>query len=306
MTAVSEPTPRPVQVQATVRENEPVGAYRHLELEAPGIAAGARPGQFVAFAVGDPPTATLLRRAVSLYAAEPSSGRVEVVVAAHGPGTAWLTRRQPGEVVDVVGPLGRPYRSPVGRRAVVVGGGYGSAPLLWWATEMRAAGVSVEAVLGAASKERLFGVEAAYRILGDPRRVHVTTEDGGRGVRGRVTDVLPALLAGGADLEDPPEVYACGPMGMLRAVSEQARAAGVAAWATVEESMACGIGVCMTCVLPVRGDDGLTRMTRACTDGPTFAGQSVRWDAVHAASGAVGSAVPADAVGAPRPAGATR
>jgi len=297
---------RPVQVQATVRENEPVGAYRHLELEAPGIAAGARPGQFVAFAVGDPPTATLLRRAVSLYATEPSSGRVEVVLAAHGPGTAWLTRRQPGDVVDVVGPLGVPYRPPGGGRAVVVGGGYGSAPLLWWATEMRAAGVSVEAVLGAASKERLFGVEAAYRILGDPRRVHVTTEDGGRGVRGRVTDVLPALLVDGAGGAEVPEVYACGPMGMLRAVSEQARAAGAVAWATVEESMACGIGVCMTCVLPVRGDDGLTRMTRACTDGPTFAGEAVRWEAVHAAPGAVGSAVPADAVGAPRPAGVAR
>jgi dihydroorotate dehydrogenase electron transfer subunit len=256
----------------------------------------------VAFAVGDPPTATLLRRAVSLYATEPSSGRIEVVVAAHGPGTEWLTRRRPGDVVDVVGPLGVPYRQPAGRRAVVVGGGYGSAPLLWWATELRAAGVSVEAVLGAGSKERLFGVEAAYRILGDPRRVHVTTEDGGRGVRGRVTDVLPALLgdggSGGADGADVPEVYACGPMGMLRAVAEQATAAGVPSYVAVEESMACGVGVCMTCVLPVVGEDGQTRLSRSCTEGPVFGGDRVRFDDVGTLTWDV---VGADAMGVTRP-----
>ena len=100
--------------------------------------------------------------------------------------------------------------------------------------------------------------------------------------------VVPALLARTAS----EVVYACGPMGMLRAVAEQAAAAGIPSYVAVEESMACGIGVCMTCVLPVVGDDGLTRMVRSCVEGPVFAGDRVRWDAL--------GTVPADAVGAPR------
>ena len=80
-------------------------------------------------------------------------------------------------------------------------------------------------------------------------------------------------------------------MGMLRAVSEIAARSGAIAQCAVEESMACGVGVCMTCVLPVVGDDGRTRMVRSCTEGPVFRGDRVRWDAVDT--------VPADAVGAP-------
>ena len=91
-------------------------------------------------------------------------------------------------------------------------------------------------------------------------------------------------------------VYACGPMGMLRAVTEIATAHGARAEVAVEEAMACGIGVCMTCVLPVVGADGVTRMSRSCVDGPIFDATTVRWDAV--AGGRV--AVPADCLGAPR------
>jgi dihydroorotate dehydrogenase electron transfer subunit len=117
--------------------------------------------------------------------------------------------------------------------------------------------------------------------------VAVTTDDGSAGTRGRVTDVLPRVMeASGTDV-----VYACGPMAMLRAVTAVAGERGVVAQCAVEESMACGIGVCMTCVLPVVGDDGSTRMVRSCVEGPVFPGDRVRWDDV--------GTVPADAVGAP-------
>jgi dihydroorotate dehydrogenase electron transfer subunit len=86
-------------------------------------------------------------------------------------------------------------------------------------------------------------------------------------------------------------VYACGPMAMLQAVTEVASNVGVTAQCAVEESMACGIGVCMTCVLPVRGEDGVTRMLRSCVDGPVFRGEQVRWDCV--------GTVPEDTYGAP-------
>jgi dihydroorotate dehydrogenase electron transfer subunit len=296
----NDPVNQPVQVRtATVVANEPAGAYRRLVIDAPAIAERARPGQFVALAVGEEPTATLLRRAFSLHRA--GDGRIEIVVAAHGVGSTWVTRRRAGDVLDVVGPLGRPFPQPRGQgRAVLVGGGYGSAPMPWFAEELLADGAQVHIALGAASADRLFGIEECIKAV-DGEHVHLTTDDGSVGRRGRVTDVLGPLLAelGG----DRTEVYACGPMAMLRAVTAVAAEHGAVAWCTVEEAMACGVGVCMTCVLPVRGADGVTRMTRSCTDGPTFAGDAVRWDSVCAGPGGRGSAVPADCLGAPQPQG---
>ncbi|MFN0281404.1 MAG: dihydroorotate dehydrogenase electron transfer subunit [Kineosporiaceae bacterium] len=295
--------PDPLQQPCAVLANEPAGAYRRIVLAAPGIAERASPGQFVALAVGEPPTAMLLRRAVSIHRARTADPRfdeaptVEIVVAAHGPGTGWLTRRRPGDVLDVVAPLGGAFPSPeVGLPTVLVGGGYGSAPLLWLAGDLRRAGHRVDVVLGAASAERLFGRDEAAALVGADR-VHVTTDDGSAGTRGRVTDVLPRVLA------PQGTVYACGPMAMLRAVHAVAEAAGGQSWLAVEESMACGIGVCMTCVLPVRGGDGVTRMTRSCVEGPTFDGATVRWDAISTEPGGATSAVPADCLGAPAASG---
>ncbi len=116
-------------------------------------------------------------------------------------------------------------------------------------------------MLGAASADRLFGVLDAKRMAST---VAVTTDDGSAGTRGRVTDVLPEVMAAAhTDV-----VYACGPMAMLRAVTAVAARRGVVAQCAVEESMACGIGVCMTCVLPVVGDDG------ADPDGALLRGRS--------------------------------
>ena len=128
-------------------------------------------------------------------------------------------------------------------------------------------------MLGAATESKLFGVLEAKRITAS---LTITTEDGSVGERGRVTDVLPGVL----ERTDADVVYACGPMGMLAAVAEVATAHGAYSQCAVEEAMACGVGVCMTCVLPVVGDDGVTRMLRSCTDGPVFRGDRVRWSEV--------------------------
>jgi dihydroorotate dehydrogenase electron transfer subunit len=258
-----------------------VGAYTRIVMRAPEIAERALPGQFVAIAVGGEPTAMLLRRCFSLHRA--AAGEIEVVVSAHGPGTRWLVARRASDAVDVVGPLGEPFPTPEpGARAVLVGGGYGSAPLAWFAESLARAGTAVDAVVGASSESKLFGVEEFSAACDG---VMVTTEDGSSGERGRVTDLLPPLLSAGST-----HVYACGPMPMLWAVHEVAAAAGAASSSAVEEAMACGIGVCMTCVLPVRDEDGATRMVRSCTAGPVFDGYRVRWDDV--------GTIPTDAVGA--------
>jgi len=285
-----------VQVAGEVIATRRVGAYQHLTIVAPGVAEAARPGQFVALAVGGPTSANLLRRCFSLHKVSPSGaygGTLDVVIAAKGPGTQWLAGLRAHDKVDVVAPLGRPFPIPTEPVAcVLVGGGYGSAPLFWLADVLRERGCHVEMVLGAASEDRLFGVVEARRSADG---VTVTTDDGSAGRRGWVSDVLPEIIT----RTSAAVVYGCGPMGMLRSITEVATAHGAVAQVAVEESMACGVGVCMTCVMPVRGKDGSTRMVRSCVEGPVFRGDRIRWEAFTEGV----CRVPADTVGAPRAGG---
>ena len=279
----------PLQVAGEILSIKKVGAYQAVTVIAPGIPELTRPGHFLAVQVGGPESSMLLRRAFAIYDVKDRGvygGTVEFVFSVHGKGTAWLSTRRPQDKLDVVGPLGKPFRLPKGAvNVTLVGGGYGTAPLLPLAAALRERGCRVDIVLGAGSSDRLFGLLDAKRMADS---VAVTTDDGSSGTRGRVSDVLPAVLEkSAADV-----VYACGPMAMLRAVSDIATARGIPCQVAVEESMACGIGVCMTCVLPVVGEDGRTRMVRSCVEGPVFLGDRVRWDDV--------GTVPADAVGAPR------
>jgi dihydroorotate dehydrogenase electron transfer subunit len=230
----------------------------------------------------------LLRRAFAIYQVQSRGvygGTLDIVIGVHGKGTRWLADRRRHDVIDIVGPLGRPFILPKERvPCVLVGGGYGSAPLFMLAEQLRERGCRVDVVVGAATEEKLFGVLELKRVAST---LTITTDDGSLGERGRVTDVLPALM----DRVDAAVVYACGPMPMLQRVAEVAEERQVYSQCAVEEAMACGIGVCMTCVLPVVGEDGVTRMLRSCVEGPVFRGDRVRWSDV--------GTIPADTLGAP-------
>lgn len=285
-----------VQVIGELIATRRAGAYHHLTFVAPGLAELARPGQFVALAVGGDTSANLLRRCFSIHKVSPSGtygGTVDVVISAVGAGTKWLSTLRAHDEVDIVGPLGRPFPLPTEPvPCVLVGGGYGSAPLFWLAEALRERGCRVEMVLGAATEPKLFGVLEARRYADG---VTVTTDDGSAGQRGWVSDVLPSVIQRtGAAV-----VYGCGPMAMLKSITDIATAEGAVAQVAVEESMACGVGVCMTCVMPVTGADGATRMVRSCVEGPVFRGDRVRWDAFSDGL----CRVPDDAVGAPRAGG---
>ncbi|HEY7012452.1 MAG TPA: dihydroorotate dehydrogenase electron transfer subunit [Streptosporangiaceae bacterium] len=276
----------PVQVRGTVLTVRRVDAYHAMTIVAPGVAARFKPGQFIALAVGGPVTPMLLRRAFSIHDVRPDhGGTVEIVFAANGPGTQWLAERRARDVLDVTGPLGRPFpvpRDPVS--CLLVGGGYGSAALFSLAGRLRDRRCSVDFLLGAASGDRVFGALTARRT---GRTATITTEDGSLGARGVVTDMMGQIIhEARTDV-----IYACGPMGMLRQVTSLARRYDIPVQVAVEEKMACGIGVCMTCVLPVTGSDGITRMVRSCVDGPVFRGEQVRWDDV--------GTIPFDCFGAP-------
>lgn len=282
----------PVQVRGEVLDLRRVGAYQVMSLTAPGISDSARPGHFVTVGIGGEESSLLLRRAFAIYQVQSRGvygGTLDVVIGIHGKGTRWLSERRRHDQIDIVGPLGRPFTLPRERvSTVLVGGGYGSAPLFMLAEQLRERGCRVDVVVGASSEEKLFGTLELKRLAST---LTITTEDGSLGERGRVTDILPALL----DRVDAGVVYACGPMGMLAAVADMATQRRVYSQCAVEEAMACGIGVCMTCVLPVIGEDGVTRMLRSCVEGPVMRGDRVRWADV--------GTIPPDTLGAPAEAG---
>ncbi|MEU7876868.1 dihydroorotate dehydrogenase electron transfer subunit [Microbispora bryophytorum] len=276
----------PVQVTGTVLTTRRVDAYHALTVVAPGIADRFRPGHFVTVAVGGRDSSLLTRRAFTIHDVKPDyGGTVELVFGVRGPGTAWLADLRARDTLDLVGPLGRPFplpRDPC--TCVLVGDEHGAAPMFALADALQQRGCRIDFVLGAPSADRVFGALRARRM---GETTTLTTEDGSLGMRGKVTDVLPGVIADArADA-----LYACGPMETLRGVTAIAVDLGIPVQVAVEESMACGIGVCMTCVVPVIGDDGVTRMVRACTEGPVFRGERVRFDDV--------GTIPFDALGAP-------
>ncbi|MEU7914888.1 dihydroorotate dehydrogenase electron transfer subunit [Microbispora bryophytorum] len=276
----------PVQVTGTVLTTRRVDAYHALTVVAPGIADRFRPGHFVTVAVGGRDSSLLTRRAFTIHDVKPDyGGTVELVFGVRGPGTAWLADLRARDTLDLVGPLGRPFplpRDPC--TCVLVGDEHGAAPMFALADALQQRGCRIDFVLGAPSADRVFGALRARRM---GETTTLTTEDGSLGMRGKVTDVLSGVIADArADA-----LYACGPMETLRGVTAIAVELGIPVQVAVEESMACGIGVCMTCVVPVIGDDGVTRMVRACTEGPVFRGERVRFDDV--------GTIPFDALGAP-------
>lgn len=279
------PGDTPVRARCEILARRRDGSYHTLSVSAPEIAERTRPGQFVNVAVEGP--GTLLRRPFSISRVSrsgPAAGTIDFVFDAHGPGTRWLAARDTHELLDVVGPLGSPFPLPKQRVAcLLVGGGYGVAPLFMLADELTRQGLRVDMIVGAADQERIYNAIEAKRITAS---VTFTTEDGSLGTTGRVTDVLDDVL----DSSGAGVVYACGPNPMLRAVGERCRELEIPCQVAVEELMACGLGVCWTCVMPIRTrvratpDDDPTeviRMKRACVDGPVFNGARVAWEATR-------------------------
>lgn len=212
----------------------------------------AQPGQFVMAWLP-----RLDEKPLSLAGVNP----LKLTVAAVGPFSRALHQLQAGDNVWVRGPLGRGYHLPpnpvAGGRVILVGGGYGSAPLHFLAQQVMAAGFAVDVIIGARTAADLL-LAADFEALG--ARVRLTTEDGSAGIAGRVTDALPGILA--AEPAKPAALYACGPTGMLRALAAWCRAEGIPGQLSWEAQMRCGIGLCGSCET---GEGWLT-----CQDGPVF------------------------------------
>lgn len=264
--------PMPLRVDAEVVARRRAGPYTTLVLAAPGIAERSSPGQFLEVAVDVP--AALLRRPLSIARAEAGDGglgTVELVVGPDGVGSAWLAEVRTGARLDVVGPLGRPF--PIPQRTascLLVGGGYGAAPLHYLTEVLAPLGHRVDLIVGASTEETLLHSLEAKRLA---HSLQLTTDDGSAGLRGRVTDAMEEVVArAGTDV-----IYACGPNAMLAAVSVLGGRLGVPVRVALEERMACGLGICFTCVIPVRDRHDEVQMRRSCIDGPVMDGSRVEW-----------------------------
>jgi dihydroorotate dehydrogenase electron transfer subunit len=269
----------PVDVAAEVIANTPLSAdYNVLALSAPAVAAAASPGQFVMVKAGsthDP----LLRRPFSVFeilrdAAGAAAG-VSLLNKRIGPSTRLLYDARVGQHVACLGPLGRPF-VPVDppEDAWMVAGGVGLAPFAELARTLRARGVETTLFYGARRDAELFHLDF-FRHLGV--ELVLTTEDGSAGERGRIVTPLDRRLAG-RDPAAPVTLYACGPEGMLAATAKAAIAHRRPCQVSVERIMGCGLGGCYSCVVPLRGGDGVPHHVRSCIAGPVLPGHEIVWD----------------------------
>ena len=171
-------------------------------------------------------------------------------------------------------PLGKAFGIPTEPvQVLLVGGGYGSAPLFGLAETLNSRGCRVDMLLGASTASKIYAPMEGKRSVNSLR---IYTEDGSMGQSGRVTEPIRELIK---DLNIA-VIYSCGPMAMLAAIDEITRGSDVVHQCAVEESMACGIGICMTCVLPVADETGNISMLRSCIDGPVMDGSYVQWNKV--------------------------
>ena len=266
------------QISAEILSNKKLGPYHHMVFAVGDIAAHAKPGNFVAISVGGEASSMVLRRAFAIYRAIDKGmlgGTIELVVAPHGAGSKWLTNLNVGDFVDLIAPLGTSFGIPTSNaNAMLIGGGYGSAPLFALAEILKNRGCRVDMVLGASTASKIYAPLEGKRSVSS---LTLTTDDGTAGIHGQITESIPRLIREfGTEV-----IYSCGPMAMLESINKIATDFDIVHQCSVEESMACGIGVCMTCVVPMKFDDEV-KMVRTCIDGPVMDGSSIIWDRKNA------------------------
>ncbi|HMC76260.1 MAG TPA: dihydroorotate dehydrogenase electron transfer subunit [Vicinamibacterales bacterium] len=273
----------PVDIDATVIANRRLSAdYNVLSLAAPEIAAAARPGQFVMIKPGGLDRAPLLRRPFSIFEVlRDASGRpsgVSIFNKRIGAGTTLLSRVEAGTRLPLLGPLGRPFE-PVDppAEAWMIAGGVGLAPFVTLAAALAARKTATSLYYGARQADELYCVDL-FEALGVT--IVLATEDGSRGVHGRITVPLEAALKT-RPLGNPVKLYVCGPTPMMRATAHLADVHGRACDVSLEQVMGCGLGGCYSCVVMARpAGGGAAHHTRTCIEGPVFDAQRVVWDAV--------------------------
>ncbi len=263
---------------ALVKEQKQLTAEIFSLRLAVSFAGEVKAGQFVSLFSSD--GRRLLPRPISICEADAEEGSIRVVYRVAGKGTEEFSRLENGERIAVMGPLGNgfPLDEAAGKRLLLVGGGIGIPPMLAAAKALKGR-AKLRAALGYRTKDTYL-LEEMKEQLGSGL-LAVSTDDGSLGVKGTVLDAISALegSCGSADGEEAVAdiLFACGPKVMLRAVKDYSAARGISCYVSMEERMACGIGVCLGCVCRTTEPDGhsLVKNARVCADGPVFSAEEV-------------------------------
>lgn len=256
---------------AIISNEEVAEAHYLLRCECAEIAKHARPGQFVHVMISQD-TGMLLRRPFTIYTVE--GNEITMLYQIIGEGTQQLSQMSKGAQLQVLGPLGNTFdftKKP--EPAIIVGGGAGIASLMLLAVALRDSDIQTIGLVGAQHHARLLSV-ADLESIGIA--VHIATDDGSIGHHGYVTDVLTDLISE-SDWSHP-MVYACGPHGMLSALTKIVLDFEVPAQIAMENRMGCALGVCLGCVCPVRIDKDRVEYQRVCTEGPVFNATDIVWN----------------------------
>ena len=244
------------------------GDYRLLRLAAPSIGPLVMPGQFVELQVpglGD----RILRRPFSVYQADADG--LAILYKTVGRGTDAMRSIQAGDVVDLIGPLGKGFpENAQDKMPVLVAGGYGNAALYLKAKSSPIKGI---AFFGGRSAEDILCIDE-FESLG--WEVRIATDDGSLGTEGLVTAAFDPWLNEQAD-PSKIELFVCGPNPMLKAMGDRAMAQNFTAWLSMDRNMACGVGACLTCVIKRKTAEGWA-WARCCKDGPVFESREILWD----------------------------
>jgi len=254
--------------------------YFSLDLHAPQLARTAEPGQFVMVQL-PPGTEAILRRPMALARLIPPDGQKEepegfsLLVKIVGKGSGILGEMEPGRHLKILGPLGKGFTLPsktIAREksALLIAGGIGSAPLFFLMHRLAQIGMKVTFIYGGRGKEDLAGLDW---IAEDRVELLLCTEDGSAGYHGMVTGLLDEYLEQKKSHIGP--VYACGPDIMMEEVTKRIIPCGLDLEVSLEARMGCGLGVCLSCVVPVKHEEGSLRNRRICAEGPVFKGQEV-------------------------------
>jgi len=261
-----------------------------IRLDCPAIAEQAIPGQFAMLRIPDR-NDPLLARPLAVYDTFADQGRprfADFVYIVHGKFTTALTTLRPGDELVVWGPLGNGFHLPAVDHLVLVAGGIGQTALLalgrerlglarYGANDRSTPAAKRVTFCWGARHAGLFGDLDDYRIAGFD--VHLATLDGSAGVRGTVVDLLDSLFSVPTVPSASPtmRIACCGPEPMMAAVSRWAERRGVGCDVSLEAPMACGIGICFTCVAKVRDAQGGWDYRRTCIEGPVFDARLIEW-----------------------------
>lgn len=235
-------------------------------VETTNIATSAKPGQFVMVNCG---TEVILRRPLSIHQTNASS-RIYFLFTVAGKGTFWLSQRQKGEKLDLLGPLGNGFTiKPKSKKLLLIAGGIGIAPLAFLAHQARSQGKHITLILGARKKEQLY----KQNLPTDGLETIILTDDGSDGIKGKITDFrfLPDYI------RQADQIFSCGPLPMYKAIGDLIRQMSLDKdiQVSLETRMGCGIGTCYGCSIKTKNG-----MKMVCHDGPVFSMDEIIWQEV--------------------------